>query len=116
VSPVPSQPAVKRERAPRWTFGSRRLRVDCTAGAVLGAAAVATGSILAGGILLIVFGAALWFTSGLAAEHEAITALERQLEAERLLARLEPDVASVVKQRLGHDAGWDTSASMAPPA
>ena len=111
-----SAPVVKRERAPRWTFGPRRLRVDCTAGFLLGAIAFATGSFIAGGLLLIVFGGVLWWTSGLAAEHEAIEAFERRLEAERMLARLEPDVASAVKQRLGHDAGWDTSTSIAPPA
>ena len=106
------------ERALRWTLGSRRLRVDCTAGGVLGAAAVATGSFLAGALLIVVLVPIALWTAKAAVDPEVIKAFERDQEAKRMLARLEPELAAVVKERLGHDPApiaWDTTGSVAPP-
>ena len=119
LTPGSDTPAVRRSRTLRWTCGSRRLRVDCTGAVVIGAAAVATGSFLAGGLLLVVFVPLLVWTAGLAADHEAQAALERARADERLLAQLEPELAAVVQERLGHERAtisWDTSSSVAPPA
>jgi hypothetical protein len=108
-----------RERMLRWTLGSRRLRVDCTAGIVLGAAAVATGSFLAGALLIVVLVPIALWTAKAAVDQDLIAAFEREQEAKRMLARLEPELAAVVQERLGHEAApiaWDTSSSIAPPA
>jgi hypothetical protein len=118
-TPVFGAPAARRDRTLRWTCAGRRLRVDCTAAVVLGAAAVVTGSFLAGGLLLVVFVPLLAWTAGLAADQAAIVAQEQAQAAERLLAQLEPDLAGIVKQRLGHEPAapcWDDSQSIAPPA
>ena len=86
---------------------------------MLGAAAVATGSFLGGALLIVVCaGLALW-TAKPAVDHEVVTAFEREQEAQRMLARLEPELAEVVQQRLGGEPAqiaWDTSSSVAPPA
>jgi hypothetical protein len=91
------------ERGLRWTLGSRRLRVDCTAGAVLGVIAVATGSMIAGLILVAVCAPLAAWSSSAAVDPEVVESYERARETERLLATLEPELASVLKERLGHE-------------